>query len=236
MRSLLLLGLIVHCLACRAPEGSRNKEQNSSLKNEAEALRKQNNDLVNQLASTRTLLEKQEVDFKLKEQSYTNQLSSFLQFFNLQSAIIEKRQIFIAHFTKEWTPVRETLYKAAGGFGKLTEFEIEDVYCYRGYVVVNTLNAWQNDDGSGGIARGAIALDPDKDFEISSCEIVDKMLISREQLAAMSNGQQMEAQAAASLPHRPEAATFTMSEDTKNKLWQVGATVASALFLRLLQD
>ena len=166
-----------------------------------------------------------------------------LYYLQVNDYLLENHETVVKHFNSEYTTKRDVLFSAAGGTGKLLDFEVDDVFLYKGVVVVSSLCLWQNTDGSGGVGRCALSLDPDKDFDAVRCEMTGRAPLSRQDLASLFQGngtapspQQLE-QVATQVPVQPSSSTKPLlSEATKDKLISAGIGVVSAWLIHAINS
>ena len=156
--------------------------------------------------------------------------------------LVENHEVVVKHFNSEYASKREVLFSAAGGNGKLLDFQVDDVFFYKGFVIVSSLLLWQNPDGSGAVGRCALSLDPEKNFDAYGCEMTGQAPLSRQDLTALLQSgnapspQQLE-QVATQVPSQPTATSKPMlSEDTKKKLINAGIGVVSAWLIHRIQS
>ena len=165
--------------------------------------------------------------------------SRLANFLRISDYLWENKATVVKRFHSEWSPKRESLFSAAGGKGQLLEFEVDDVFFYKGYVVVSSLFLWRAPDGSGGVGRCALSLDPDKNFEAYACEMTGENRLSQAEFAnLLGNGQASSQRLEQAAPASASQPFF--SERTKEKITDatIGVTAAaiSAWLIRAIQS
>jgi len=168
-----------------------------------------------------------------------------INYLRINDYLLENKEATLQHFQQEWQPHRNALFAALGKSGSPLGFEVDDVFLYKGSLVVTALFLWSNPDASGGVLRSGVSLDPDKEFEISGLSVLGESALSSQQLASFVGGadasetqvvrtQQLEAQATASgVQARPDKATTSwVSDETKNKMLQSGVAVGAAWLMK----
>jgi hypothetical protein len=172
---------------------------------------------------------------KAEQEQKNAVITTLTNWFELSNAIAEHRAEIVSTLQSEWEPRKQNLFASAGGKGEVQELQVEDVFFYRGFVVIPMLFFWTFDDGSGAVGRATVALDPAREFHIASCEMVDQLALSREDLMALQNGSPVE-QKSAALTKNAGAWSLNISEDTKNRLWQGGIAIGVAAITKLLSQ
>lgn len=183
----------------------------------------------------------------LKQSQKTNAANNqacnqWLQYLRLNDSLLENHDALVKDFNAQYSTNRQVLFSAAGGTGKLLDFAVDDVFFYKGFVVVSSLCLWENQDGSGGLGRCALSLDPDKNFDALGCEMTGQVALSRQDLTSLlqdgtatgASSERLE-HAAAQVPTQPSSANKPLlSEGTKDKLIDAGIGVVSAWLLNKL--
>ena len=167
-----------------------------------------------------------------------------VKYLEINDYLIENHDEVIKRFATEYAGKRDALFSAAGGSGKLLGFEVEDALVYKGYVFITFLFLWENADGSGGVGRCALSLDPDKDFDIAGCVMNAQMPVSRRDLAEYLRGGNADGASAEQLNragsqvHGQPAASGKplMSDETKGKLIGAGIAVATAWLVHAINS
>lgn len=250
--SLLCLGLICGCSTQSyptQPSSTELRQQRDAATDRAvyeEGMRKGYETL---LAGQKAELERLRAEIEsLKQVQKTNTAdlktcNQYLQYLRINDYLQENQQDVVRHFNAEYAPKREVLFTAAGGSGKLLDFQVDEVFFYKGYVIVSSLVLWQNADGSGGVGRWALSLDPDKNFDAYGCEMTGRAELSRQDLASFlqNNGTTPSAQQleniATQVPSQPSNTEKPLLSDaTKDKLIGAGISLVSAWLLHAIQS
>lgn len=201
----------------------------TSQKSEVERLRAENKSLK-QLQKTNAVNEQE--------------CNRWLGYLHINDYLLENHDEVLKHFNAHYSTNRQELFSAAGGTGKLLDFEVDDVFYYKGYVIVSSLCLWENQDGSGGLGRCALSLDPDKNFDAYGVEMTGQKALSRQDLASLrqdenvagASSERLE-HAAAQVPNQPSPTTKPLlSEATKEKLIGAGIGVVSAWLMHVIQS
>jgi hypothetical protein len=185
----------------------------------------------------------------LKQSQKTNATNNqacnqWLQYLRINDALLENHDAVVKDFNAQYSTNRQVLFSAAGGTGKLLDFAVDDVFFYKGVVVVSSLFLWENQDGSGGLGRCALSMDPNKNFDALGCEMRGQIALSRQDLTALlqdGNGAGVSSErlehAAAQVPNQPSSASKPLvSEATKEKLISAGIGVVSAWLIHAIQS
>lgn len=174
---------------------------------------------------------------KRQHEELQGALQTATNWLHVNDLLMAHKEDVVKSFKNEYEPRKEALFAAMGGRGNLKEFDVDDVCFFGGYVIVSTAFFWVNPNGSGGVGRGSIALDPDKQFEISDCSLNGQVALSAQEIASLLNGTPAQfEQKAAEVERSPEPSEqgFKMSSETKNLLLQGGIAVVSQVMLKLL--
>ena len=175
----------------------------------------------------------------LKSQKQNEHLIGLLQ---LNDAIIEHKEEFVSKFQEDFEKRKDGFFEAMGGNGKLAGFEVEDVFEYKGYLgVVTMLFVWTSSDSSGAVGRGFIALNPDKNYDISDCEMLGQRQLSPEEYASLSDDKPTRIEnEAPPESESPNPEKFEMTNETKNHLVESGVVtglgVLSAYIIHLINS
>lgn len=159
-----------------------------------------------------------------------NEVSNYQNCLAINNYIQENKKSLIREFQEQWTTNCVGLFSAVGGNGQVLKFEVDDIFLYNEFVVVDTIYVWSNNDGSGGEGRVAVYLDPAKDFNVSDCQMLGQVLISQNELAVLTGSgdsaqsRQIEENNAANIPEKPKS---WVSDETKNFIVQkaIGAGI-----------
>lgn len=168
-------------------------------------------------------------------------LKSLADHLQINDNIVERKQVIIQDFQKNWEKQKDALFSAMGGTGQLDEFQVEDVFFYKSAIQVTMLFLWSNTDGSGGVSRGCITLNPDKNDEMTDCSMLGQVLISAQEYAALNQGNagQIQQQATQIDRHTESPSSF-LSEKTKQKLIDggidLGIAAAGAYLVKLINE
>ena len=256
MKFLSLLSLLLMLVGCSTPDSQRSpsirdlQRQREAATDTAvyeEGLRKgyeaiagaQKSELERLRAENESLKQSQKTN-AVNEQ----ECNRWVQHLRLHDTLLENHDAVVKDFNAHFSTNRQELFSAAGGTGKLLDFEVDDVFFYKGVVVVSSLCLWENQDGSGGLGRCALSLDPDKNFDAYGCEMTGQRALSRQDLislrqdgnAAGASSERLE-HAAAQVPNQPSPTTKPlMSEATKEKLVTAGIGVVSAWLIHAIQS
>ena len=168
----------------------------------------------------------------------------WVEYLRINDYLLEHHDEVVKHFNAQYSDKREALFSAAGAKGKLLGFEVDDVFFYRGYVVISSVLLWENPDGAGGLGRCAVSLDPDKNLDAVGCEMTGQKSMSRQELASLLQGGNAAepssaqlGQAGAQISAPPASATKPFFSDaTKDKLIGAGITLGSAWLLRVINS
>lgn len=154
----------------------------------------------------------------------------------INDKLIEQQQTIVQGFQEACEPQKDAVFAAMGGQGRLKVFEVDEAFFYDHHVMISVRLLWLNPDGSGGLGRGLLALDPDKDLEPTGAFMTDRVPVSPQELAQLGNvpGPKLQEEVAR-LEKRPEKSEgFKMSDDTKNVIIQGGIAVAIGVLSKLL--
>jgi hypothetical protein len=154
-----------------------------------------------------------------------------VELLKLNDRLIENKSDLVDGLQKEWEPNKYKFFKAMVGKGELKEFKVEDTCLYHGYVAVAVLFLWSGDEGWGGLGRGFVMMDPDKEFSITDATMAGTIAIPAEEYASLlqSSSPQLEERVAKIEPYRIAAEGSAISEQTKQKLIDAGIAVGTAV-------
>lgn len=165
-----------------------------------------------------------------------------LRYLQINDYLMENRASIISSLQKEWLPRKDPLFAALWKQGRALQFEVSDVFLYQTNVVARADFLWSNPDGSGGVGRANIWMDPMRDFEITGSNIQEQMRISAQELAAIS-GEPQKAVVMEKLAEREKARPSDegaeqakpnpfLSERTKERLTDAGIAVATTVAIK----
>jgi hypothetical protein len=124
---------------------------------------------------------------------------------------LENKDQVVKKFNEDWAGSKDTLFSASGGKGQLLGFEVDDAFFYKGNIVISTLFLWKEGNGAAKLGRGAVLLDPDKDLEISGCQMLGTVNVTQEDLkAAFASSSSSATQA---IPERVQVHAKAPTED-----------------------
>jgi hypothetical protein len=199
----------------------------TNQKSEVERLRVEN-EALKQFQRTNTV----------NEQS----LERLLGYLRINDYLVENHEEIVKHFNSQYSEKREALFSATGTKGKVRGFEVDDVFFYKGLVIVSSVFLWENTDASGGVGRCTLSLDPDKNLDAVGCSMNGQTALTSQELASVlqdgNNAGLSSAQlehAAAQVPVQTSSSIKPLlSEGTKDKLIDAGIGVVSAWLLNRL--
>lgn len=160
-------------------------------------------------------------------------LNKYLQINNCLST---NKEAIAQNLIEIWTPHRDALWKAQGGTGMVVDFTVQDVVFFDGYVVVATLFLAKNQDQTGILAKGAVALDPDKNLEIAACAMDEHSTLSPQDMAQLTSESQIE-ERAKTIPAQPNKdGEWRISQENKDKAVGAGIAIGATLLYKLLDN
>lgn len=166
--------------------------------------------------------------------------------------LMENRVTITRSLQKEWEPKREAIFGTLWRQGRVLEFSVADIFLYQTNVIASVDFLWVNPDGSGGVGRANIWMDPLSEFSINGSSIQEQMRISAQELASLREGSprpatadermatrelsqaQVKAQTvrAQEPPSKLAVPEPLVSEETKKALTAAGITVAASLAIK----
>jgi hypothetical protein len=187
--------LILAITGCTTPNPGRStthttRQQNDSTselilaqaelrqKVEAENARLQ---LENKQLRAQNAALKNETKGKKEQENLVQRAISYL---DINDYLVENKETAVKEFQKNWSPNGGKFFSLAGGAGTLLEFEVEDVFLYKGNVLITALCLSRSSDDAGAVGRLAITMDPDKD-EMTGCTMLGQTLLSKQEMAAL---------------------------------------------------
>jgi hypothetical protein len=231
---LLMLVLLCGCAGQNTLEHSSQFSDSEKLQRyerEDQQLAEQNAARI-QAAFQKELEQLRSENAALKGTAVTNRMENehLKGLLQLNDAIVERKGEFIQEFQEDFGQRRNVLFEAMQGNGNVKEFEVEDVFVYKDRLGVTVLFLWTNADLSGGLGRGLVVLDPEKNYEISDCEMLGQRRISPQELAALdSNNEPQLQQEASQIQKRPDPNALTITNETKNHLIEKTADLGLGL-------
>lgn len=165
-----------------------------------------------------------------------------LQYLLINDYLMENRTQITSSLQKGWAPKRETLFAALWKQGRVLQFEVSDVFLYQSNVIACADFLWANSDGSGGVGRAHIWMDPMNEFVVTGSNIQEQTRVSAQELAAISGAPQRNAvterlgSGESGRKQEVEAKLAThepiLSERTKEQLTTAGISVAAGVALK----
>ena len=160
------------------------------------------------------------------------------KYLRINNCLSTNKEAIAQNLIETWMPQREALWKAQGGTGEVVDFTVQDVVFFDGYVVVATLFLAKNQDQTGILAKGAVALDPDKDLEIVACVMDEHSALTQQDMAQLTNETQIE-ERAKTIPAQPNAkkdGEWRISQENKDKAVGAGIAIGATLLYKLLDN